>query len=53
MPLFSKVLYSFDAVDLAGVKVLHGLDKVLEGGSVVLTLKDQTILEAGDINEGK
>ncbi|KAH9624426.1 hypothetical protein KSS87_003445 [Heliosperma pusillum] len=36
---------------LAGVKVLHGFDKVLEGGSVVLTLKDQEILADGDINE--
>ncbi|GAB2272039.1 ESCRT II complex subunit Dot2 [Dionaea muscipula] len=36
---------------LAGVKVLHGLDKVIEGGSVVLTLKDQEILANGDINE--
>ncbi|XP_020270299.1 SART-1 family protein DOT2 [Asparagus officinalis] len=37
--------------DLAGVKILHGLDKVLEGGAVVLTLKDQSILADGDINE--
>ncbi|XP_059634496.1 SART-1 family protein DOT2-like [Cornus florida] len=37
--------------DLAGVKVLHGLDKVVEGGAVVLTLKDQSILADGDINE--
>lgn len=37
--------------DLAGVKVLHGLDKVMEGGAVVLTLKDQHILADGDINE--
>ncbi|XP_021771028.1 SART-1 family protein DOT2-like [Chenopodium quinoa] len=36
---------------LAGVKVLHGVDKVLEGGSVVLTLKDQDILANGDLNE--
>ncbi|KAF4396880.1 hypothetical protein F8388_004848 [Cannabis sativa] len=36
---------------LAGVKVLHGLDKVMEGGAVVLTLKDQNILADGDINE--
>ncbi|KAL1547927.1 ESCRT II complex subunit Dot2 [Salvia divinorum] len=36
---------------LGGVKVLHGLDKVLEGGAVVLTLKDQSILADGDINE--
>lgn len=39
--------------NLAGVKVLHGIDKVLEGGAVVLTLKDQSILADGDINEGK
>lgn len=37
---------------LAGVKVLHGLDKVVEGGTVVLTIKDQPILADGDINEG-
>ncbi|XP_010926911.1 SART-1 family protein DOT2 [Elaeis guineensis] len=37
--------------DLAGVKILHGLDKVMEGGAVVLTLKDQSILADGDINE--
>ncbi|PQQ06019.1 SART-1 family protein DOT2 [Prunus yedoensis var. nudiflora] len=37
--------------DLAGVKVLHGLDKVMEGGAVVLTLKDQNVLADGDINE--
>ncbi|KAG1331850.1 SART-1 family protein DOT2 [Cocos nucifera] len=37
--------------DLAGVKILHGLDKVIEGGAVVLTLKDQSILADGDINE--
>lgn len=39
------------AQDLAGVKVLHGLDKVIEGGAVVLTLKDQSILADGDINQ--
>ncbi|KAH7835013.1 hypothetical protein Vadar_022063 [Vaccinium darrowii] len=39
------------AQDLAGVKVLHGFDKVIEGGTVVLTLKDQSILSNGDINE--
>jgi len=38
---------------LSGVRVLHGLDKVLEGGAVVMTLKDQSILANGDINEGK
>ncbi|KAA0039246.1 SART-1 family protein DOT2 isoform X2 [Cucumis melo var. makuwa] len=37
--------------DLTGVKVLHGVDKVLEGGAVVLTLKDQSILADGDVNE--
>lgn len=37
--------------DLAGVKVLHGLDKVIEGGAVVLTLKDQGILADGELNE--
>jgi hypothetical protein len=37
---------------LSGVKVLHGLDKVIEGGAVVMTLKDQSILADGDINEG-
>ncbi|PIN12774.1 U4/U6.U5 snRNP associated protein [Handroanthus impetiginosus] len=37
--------------DLGGVKVLHGLDKVIEGGAVVLTLKDQSILADGDINQ--
>nr|GMD60147.1 SART-1 family protein DOT2 [Ipomoea batatas] len=30
--------------ELSGAKILHGLEKVLEGGSVVLTLKDQSIL---------
>lgn len=35
------------------MKVLHGLDKVLDGGAVVLTLKDQNILADGDINEGE
>ncbi|KAM5569401.1 SART-1 family protein DOT2 [Rosa sericea] len=37
--------------NLAGVKVLHGIDKVMDGGAVVLTLKDQNILADGDINE--
>ncbi|GER41757.1 U4/U6.U5 tri-snRNP-associated protein [Striga asiatica] len=37
--------------DLGGVKILHGIDKVLEGGAVVLTLKDQSILADGDINQ--
>ncbi|TKY68478.1 SART-1 family protein DOT2 [Spatholobus suberectus] len=37
--------------NLAGVKVLHGLDKVMEGGTVVLTIKDQPVLADGDVNE--
>ncbi|KAJ1442493.1 SNU66/SART1 family [Sesbania bispinosa] len=37
--------------NLAGVKVLHGLDKVVEGGTVVLTIKDRPILADGDLNE--
>lgn len=45
----TKAKESADA--LAGVKVLHGIDKVLAGGSVVLTLKDQDILANGDLNE--
>ncbi|TVU16105.1 hypothetical protein EJB05_39655, partial [Eragrostis curvula] len=40
-----------DGDHLSGVKVLHGLDKVLEGGAVVMTLRDQSILADGDINE--
>jgi len=36
---------------LAEVKVLHGLDKVVEGGTVVLTIRDKSILVDGDINE--
>ncbi|KAL2503279.1 SART-1 family protein DOT2 [Forsythia ovata] len=39
------------AENLGGVKILHGLDKVLEGGAVVLTLKDQSILADGDVNQ--
>ncbi|KAK3000455.1 hypothetical protein RJ639_021126 [Escallonia herrerae] len=37
--------------NLVGVKDLHGLDKVMEGGAVVLTLKDQSILADSDINQ--
>eukprot|EP00250_Pteridium_aquilinum_P002657 c12881_g1_i1 orf=124-2781(-) len=36
--------------DLAGLKVLHGIDKVMEGGAVVLTLKDRGILDGDDVN---
>ncbi|CAL1398374.1 unnamed protein product [Linum trigynum] len=36
--------------DLAGVKNLDVLDKVIEGGAFVLTLKDQSILADGYIN---
>ncbi|AQK43938.1 hypothetical protein ZEAMMB73_Zm00001d025540 [Zea mays] len=32
-------------------EVLHGLDKVLEGGAVVMTLRDHSIPSNGDINE--
>ncbi|XP_075080904.1 SART-1 family protein DOT2 [Nicotiana tabacum] len=39
------------AKELGGMKVLHGLDKVVEGGAVVLTLKDQSILAGDDINQ--
>jgi U4/U6.U5 tri-snRNP-associated protein 1 len=38
--------------DLAGLKVRHGLDKVMEGAAVVLTLKDTNILVDGDLNDG-
>lgn len=37
--------------DLAGLKVLHGLDKVMEGGAVVLTLKDREVLAGDDVND--
>jgi hypothetical protein len=40
------------AEDLAGLKVRHGLDKVMEGAAVVLTLKDTNILVDGDLNDG-
>jgi hypothetical protein len=48
--LYCSLLKNTD--HLSGVKVLHGLDKVLEGGAVVMTLKDQSILADGDINDG-
>jgi hypothetical protein len=41
------------AEDLAGLKVRHGLDKVMEGGAVVLTLRDTSILADGDVNDGE
>ncbi len=44
--------YSEFAEDLAGLKVRHGLDKVMEGAAVVLTLKDTNILVDGDLNDG-
>jgi len=50
--LFTIHFSLYISEDLAGVKILHGLDKVIEGGNVVLTLKDQSILADGDINEG-
>uniref|UniRef100_A0A5B6YXX9 Putative SART-1 family protein DOT2 n=1 Tax=Davidia involucrata TaxID=16924 RepID=A0A5B6YXX9_DAVIN len=46
-----EVAAQHTAQDLGGIKVLHGLDKVIEGGAVVLTLKDQSILADGDINQ--
>lgn len=42
---------AYTGKDLAGLKVLHGVDKVLEGGAVVLTLKDRSILDGDDVNE--
>ncbi|MCO5549243.1 hypothetical protein L7F22_002710 [Adiantum nelumboides] len=42
---------AYGGKDLAGLKVLHGVDKVLEGGAVVLTLKDKGILVGDDVNE--
>jgi hypothetical protein len=50
--MFVVLCFCGKADHLSGVKVLHGLDKVLEGGAVVMTLKDQSILADGDINEG-
>ncbi|XP_019083840.1 PREDICTED: SART-1 family protein DOT2 isoform X2 [Camelina sativa] len=42
---------SEDGGHLSGVKVLHGLEKVVEGGAVILTLKDQSVLADGDVND--
>ena len=50
---WSILYFEYFIDNLAGVKVLHGIDKVVEGGAVVLMLKDQNILADGDINEGK
>jgi hypothetical protein len=50
VPLFF-VLQETD--HLSGVMVLHGLDKVLEGGAVVKTLRDHSIPSNGDIKESK
>lgn len=43
----------YDARHLAGLKVAHGLDKVMEGGAIVLTLKDTRILDerGDDVND--
>lgn len=41
------------AEDLAGLKVRHGLDRVMEGGAIVLTLKDTNVLADGDVNDGE
>ena len=38
------------AKDLAGLKVLHGIPEVMEGGVVVLTLKDKGVLDGDDVN---
>ena len=50
---WSILYFEYFIGNLAGVKVLHGIDKVVEGGAVVLMLKDQNILADGDINESK
>ncbi|GJP36871.1 hypothetical protein CLOM_g21337 [Closterium sp. NIES-68] len=43
---------AYTSRDLAGLKVRHGVSKVLEeGAAVVLTLKDSSILAGGDINQ--
>ncbi|EFJ36327.1 hypothetical protein SELMODRAFT_404232 [Selaginella moellendorffii] len=42
---------AYKSKDLAGMKIRHGLEKIIEGGEVVLTLKDSNILAEGDINE--
>ncbi|KAL6560114.1 hypothetical protein OROHE_006352 [Orobanche hederae] len=47
----SEAAYQHITHDLEGVRILDGVDKVLEGGAVVLTLKDQSILADGDINQ--
>ncbi|CAM6098402.1 unnamed protein product [Calypogeia fissa] len=36
--------------DLAGLKIRHGFDKVMEGHAVVLTLKDTNVLDGDDVN---
>ncbi|KAJ7538223.1 hypothetical protein O6H91_11G038800 [Diphasiastrum complanatum] len=41
----------YETKDLAGLKIRHGLDKVMEGGAVVLTLKDRNILDGDDVDE--
>lgn len=41
-----------NAEDLAGLKVRHGFDKVMEGHAVVLTLKDTNVLDGDDVNLG-
>lgn len=42
---------AYTGKNLAGLKVLHGIDKVMEGGAVVLTLKDRGILDGDDLND--
>jgi U4/U6.U5 tri-snRNP-associated protein 1 len=43
----------YDARHLAGLKVTHGLEKVMDGGAIVLTLKDTSILDekGNEVNE--
>jgi len=41
---------SYDSRHLAGLKVRHTAEQLTEGVSVILTLKDQTILEQDDLN---
>lgn len=34
------------------IKVLNGFDKVIEGGVVLLVLKDPNVLSGDDVNDG-
>ena len=46
------VYYCWHAEDLARLKVLHGVDQVMEGEAIVLTIKDQNVLIGDDVNNG-